>query len=159
MTTSHVFRDRDGAPVGPGDYEIVGTVVRVARVQRSNGFTIDRQDATVVHTVEPVDETEGDHASGARCVHYAEFIGKHGAESRSCLRAGFAGNRYEPMTDEDEVQYLRAALYEIRTAFNACFTPDFNGVDWRDGAAVQAFAARVQPTLIRATTKPQETVS
>ena len=161
MTTTTRFVDASGAPVPPGDYEITDTRVTVTAVTRMDGFTIDYQDAAIEHVVAPrpdtapaVDTDEHPADPVARCVHCAEFVGKHGAASLSCLRAGFAGNRYSPMSDEDERQYLRAALHEIHTAFQACFTPDFKGVDWDDDAAIQTLAARVFPVLERATKTP-----
>lgn len=167
-TTTRCVSYDDGSLVGPGEYDIVATTVHVTSVSRPDGLTIDRQDTTIVHTVAPRPGSQDDaephlHAQtltrAARCVHCAEFIDKHGAESRSCLRAGFAGNRYEPMTDVDEMQYLRAALHEINVAFQACFTPDFNGVDWDDDAAIQTLAARVSPVLNRATRIPPTDIS
>jgi hypothetical protein len=161
-TTTRCVSYADGTLVGPGDYDIVSTKISVAGVQRSNGLTIDRQDIVVEHTVAPrpvspqVDPDDTIPADPvARCVHCAEYADKHGAASLSCLRAGFAGNRYTPMTDADEMQYLRAALHDINVAFQACFTPDFKGVDWDDDAAIQTLAARISPVLDRATRIPQ----
>lgn len=172
-TTTRCVSYADGTLVGPGEYDIVSTTVHVTSAGRSNGMTIDRQDATIVHTVTPRPGKQSDATRPAeddaqsepivdpkvRCAHCAEFPDKHGAQSMSCLRAGFAGNRYEPMTADDEMQYLRSALHEIHTAFNACFTPDFKGVDWKDDAAVQTLAARAYPVLERATRIPQNGAS
>lgn len=58
MTTTTRFADADGNAVTPGEYAIIDTRVHVTAVARPNGFTIDQQDATIIHTVVPVGDSE-----------------------------------------------------------------------------------------------------
>lgn len=58
MTTTTRFADADGNAVTPGEYAIIDTRVHVTAVARPNGFTIDQQDATIIHTVVPVGDAE-----------------------------------------------------------------------------------------------------
>lgn len=92
MTTTVRFVSHDGALVGPGDYDIVGTTVRVTSVQRSNGLVIDQQHATITHTVAP-------RAVVDPCIHCGEPRPRHSEDREVCVKAGYYGNRYTPAND------------------------------------------------------------
>lgn len=57
MVTTIRYVDTDGARVMPGEYTIIDTRVHVTAVARPNGFTIEQQDALIVHTVIPVTDS------------------------------------------------------------------------------------------------------
>lgn len=161
MTTTTRFVDVDGTPVLPGVYNIVDTRVCVTAVTRPDGFTVGEQSAVIFHTVTP-----------QTCLHCGDPAEKHSDDRQACVKAGYWGNRYTPATTQDDTPNTdgidtlgddasgpvttptvspEQALTDIRAAFDACFTPDFNGVDWRNDEAIQALAATVYPIIYRTT--------
>lgn len=153
MTTTTRYRDTDGALINqPGDYTIADTRVRIVAITRPDGFTVGEQHAVITHTLTPV-----------VCLHCGEPADYHSDGKQACVRAGYYGNRYTPATettdtasepdsepDSGSAFSPEQALADIRAAFSACFTPDFNGVDWRDDKAIQTLAATVYDILDRA---------
>lgn len=138
MTTTTRYIDTDGQPAMPGNYRITDTRVRVVAVTRPDGFTVADQHAVITHTLTPDNPATPENPDNP------DASAAHEPTGASTVPAG-------PVVTPEQ------ALADIRTAFDACFTPDFNGVDWRDDKAIQTLAATVYPILYRAETAQETT--
>lgn len=130
MTTTTRYVNPDGQPTLPGNYRIIDTSVRVVAVTRPDGFTVAHQHTVITHTLAPDNPAIpaiAETAAGPEQQDEAAGTAKVSAEQ---------------------------ALAAIKAAFDACFTPDFNGVDWRDDKAIQTLAATVYPILSHAAPTP-----